>query len=311
MTKRELTDAAKSYLDTVSAGFDPVSGAELDGFSVGMSDRVKAAADTASRQLGGLLSKRMPDNRRPGTVDRLYDGIFVLESLSAGRNPEDGEPLPKSDPMSSLRMRRCFAFAAEQVDGVFDKLRGRSKASFRMPPELRSGIAISDEPLIVTGLAKNINAANPDPERVNGVQAQLINDYLESRGLLEARTAPGAVRLPTDAGRALGLYVEPRQNKDGNVYDAVLFPPDAQAYVLDNLDGIEALARSQRADREAARQAEAKAAGKQSAGPAKAKRGKSRGSLAEAELFPGGKPFEDSALEPLPKDPFGDGPDFE
>ena len=280
MKKSELVGAARRYLEAVAAGTDPVTGEALPEDSVGMSRKVREAAAGAAAQIGG---EGGASARAPGAVDETYDRLSVLEDLAAGREPGTGHAVGPDDPLGTGRMRRCFATAAEALDAVFDKMRGRSRASFRLPADVRDGVEISMEPVPVTSLTRSISDQNPDPDRVGCLSAQLLNDYLEREGYLAARTAPGAIRLPTAAGTKLGLTVEPRKNKDGETYDAVLFSPAAQMHVIGKLDAVADLAREQRFNRDRLA-AEAAKAAKKEAAVAKNRKRQSYGKQAEARL---------------------------
>lgn len=295
MKKSELVKAARGYLDAIAAGTDPVSGSVLPADSVGMQRNVRDAAAAASEQLGALAGGRLRKDGAPGRVDMLYDVISTLESLGAGRDPATGAILKDGDPMAALRVRRCMAFSAESVDEVFDKERGRSRASFRMPADIAAAIEPVDEPLLITGVVKLINAHNQDPERTNGAQAQTINDWLERDGILAPRTAPGAVRMPTDKGLAMGITVEPRQNKDGQTYDGVVFPQEAQRYIFRHLPEISAFAREARLEADKARDAKERAA-KREAAIARSKK-RSYGKQAEDRLGKQAEGASDASAE--------------
>lgn len=280
MKKSDLVRSAKDYLSAVNAGLDPVSGDALPSASIGMDRDVREIAGFAANQLGYVLANKMGSGSKPGYVDRLYDSISVLEDLGAGREPGSGNIIGKDDPMGSLRMRRCMSFAADTMGEIFDKARGKGRASFRLPGDLASKIEAVDEELLVTSIVKRVNERNPDPERVSGVQAQTVNDWLEKQGLLGERPAPGEIRRPTAEGAALGLVVKPMKNKDGETYDGVLFPKQAQQFVYDHLGEIAELSREKRYANEAAREQKSKEERKAAA----VKRNMKYGKKAEAAL---------------------------
>lgn len=301
MKKSDLVKAAKDYLDSVSLGLDPVSKDALPPDSVGMDRRVRDAAAFASVQLGYLLANKAGQNRKPGAVDALYDNLTVLESLGAGRDPVSGDAVAQDDPMGSSRVRRCMSFASETMGGIFDKARGRKKASFRLPSDVAATLEAGDGPMMASGIAKIINDRIPDPDRVNGVQAQTINDWLEQDGVLSPRAAKGAVRMPSDKGVAMGITVEDRVNGDGEPYRGVVYPPDAQRYVLAHVDDIARMARDQRLESEKAKAREEASARKEAA--IRRQKGRSYGKQAEAVL---GSVAEDAAPERDPSlDPWG------
>lgn len=302
MKKSDMVRAAKEYLDAVHLGLDPVSRDALPADSVGMDRSVREAAGFASAQLGGLLANKSGQNKRPGAVDALYDNLVVLEALGAGRDPSTGAAFAADDPMGSGRARRGMAFAAETLDGIFDKARGRRKASFRLPADIADGLVPGDEPLMVTGIVKMINGNLPDPDRVNGLQAQQLNDWLEKDGVLGPKAEPGQARMPTDKGLAMGITVEDRTNGDGEPYKGVTYPPQAQAHILAHLGEISDMVREQRLEAEKAKEQEARAAKREAAIAKQKAKGKSYGKQAEdafgdvAETA--GEPAKDPSLDP-------------
>ena len=66
-----------------------------------------------------------------------------------------------------------------------------------------------------------------------------ITDWLLQRGFLEMNTWGDGTpfRGPTALGRSIGLSVEERSGKRGP-YQVTLYHPDAQHFILDNLDDI-------------------------------------------------------------------------
>ena len=67
----------------------------------------------------------------------------------------------------------------------------------------------------------------------------VVTNWLLEKGFLYKQDGPDGKpnRIPTEAGRRLGIYTEERQGQYGT-FLAVFYMPQAQQFLLDNLPGI-------------------------------------------------------------------------
>ena len=102
-----------------------------------------------------------------------------------------------------------------------------------LTPEWHSGAAVSEEPVNLTNMVKQINSCLPQelPCKLNALR---LSTWLVKNGLMEAVVIRGKVkRQPTAAGKGIGIQ-STLWRKNGTI----LWLASAQRFVWDNLAGI-------------------------------------------------------------------------
>lgn len=95
---------------------------------------------------------------------------------------------------------------------------------------------ISEMPLSISQIASAISTLNPQSK--TGLKAGDLADWLMHLGLLRTVEHGGKnYKLPTDAGKQLGILVEARHGLNGDYYIA-LYNTDAQRFIIDNIHGL-------------------------------------------------------------------------
>lgn len=86
---------------------------------------------------------------------------------------------------------------------------------------------------------------------MKSLRSGVITRWLLGIGALEQVQLPSGktTRLPTPQGRGLGLITQEFQGEN-SVYSVVLYKPEAQQFIFDNLDAIEQLNREKGGSRE-------------------------------------------------------------
>lgn len=182
-----------------------------------------------------------------GFVDKLAEGI----------NPIDGTPIAEGDLLNNVRISRCMYYVSDILRRVIENggLEGkkpakRGRAPFALDDSVRRELTPADEPLRISQVTSLINE-RVDPETMKSLRSGVITRWLLGIGALEQVQLPSGktTRLPTPQGRGLGLITQEFRGEN-SVYSVVLYKPEAQQFIFDNLDAIEQLNREKNGSRE-------------------------------------------------------------
>ena len=99
-------------------------------------------------------------------------------------------------------------------------------------------IALSDTAIAVSELCRLITVAVGDESR-GKLSAAKVAAWLVNKEFLKVITSADGKnkKMPTDAGRELGITVDHRTSVHGD-YDVNLYDRQAQQFIVDNLTGI-------------------------------------------------------------------------
>lgn len=179
-----------------------------------------------------------------GFVDKLAEGI----------NPIDGTPIAEGDLLNNVRISRCMYYVSDILRRVIEnggteskKPARRGRAPFALDSSARRELTPADEPLRISQVTSLINE-RVDPETMKSLRSGVITRWLLGIGALEQVQLPSGktIRLPTPQGRGLGLITQEFQGEN-SVYSVVLYKPEAQQFIFDNIDAIEQLNREKAA----------------------------------------------------------------
>lgn len=182
-----------------------------------------------------------------GFVDKLAEWI----------NPIDGTPIAEGDLLNNVRISRCMYYVSDILRRVIEnggiegkKPAKRGRAPFALSDSARRGLIPADEPLRISQVTSLINE-KVDPETMKSLRSGVITRWLLGIGALEEVQLPSGktTRLPTPQGRGLGLITQEFRGEN-SVYSVVLYKPEAQQFIFDNIDAIEQLNREKSGGRE-------------------------------------------------------------
>ena len=182
-----------------------------------------------------------------GFVDKLAEGI----------NPIDGTPIAEGDLLNNVRISRCMYYVSDILRRVIEnggtdgkKPARRGRAPFALDDSARRELTPADEPLRISQVTSLINE-RVDPETMKNLRSGVITRWLLGIGALEQVQLPSGkeTKLPTPQGRSLGLITQEFQGEN-SVYSVVLYKPEAQQFIFDNIDAIEQLNREKGGSRE-------------------------------------------------------------
>ena len=178
-----------------------------------------------------------------------YTKNFV-DKLAEGINPIDGTPIAEGDLLNNVRISRCMYYVSDILRRVIEnggtdgkKPARRGRAPFALDDSARRELTPADEPLRISQVTSLINE-RVDPETMKNLRSGVITRWLLGIGALEQVQLPSGkeAKIPTPQGRSLGLITQEFRGEN-SVYSVVLYKPEAQQFIFDNLDAIEQLNR--------------------------------------------------------------------
>ena len=175
----------------------------------------------------------------PTEEEALKRAVTYLESLASGFDPLSGSRVSPYDIVMNPRISRCLDFCAKQLSELLDSnSRGRFRTSkprkpqFSVGEENRSALKPSDDPLPATNFMRMLN------DQTGGEKAPIpyrkFVEWMSSIGMLEPNE--DGKFIPTEQGTAIGISVDHRVRATGEEYDILLYSPEAQQFVIDNID---------------------------------------------------------------------------
>lgn len=176
----------------------------------------------------------------------ITKAIAYLNALSSGVNPYTGTK-PTPEDFDDERLKRLFRFVAgvlseqgkEMKKGVVMGANADPRPYFDAEKISPEKIEISETPIGVNTLARNI-CASFDPMEMQGISGATIADWLASKGYLKIENSGGKKRKVLGwKCSELGLTeIEGVHNESGEKYVKILYPPQAQRFVIENLKAI-------------------------------------------------------------------------
>lgn len=176
----------------------------------------------------------------------ITKAIAYLNTLASGVNPYTGEK-PTPDDFDDERLKRLFRFVAGALSeqgrdtkkGVATGANADPRPYFDAEKVRPEKIEISETPIGVNTLARNI-CASFDPMEMQGISGATIADWLASKGYLKIENSGGKKRKVLGwKCSELGLTeIEGVHNESGEKYVKILYPPQAQRFVIENLKAI-------------------------------------------------------------------------
>ena len=167
-----------------------------------------------------------------------------IDKLANGINPIDGTEIPEDNILNNARIVRGLFFVSEVL---------RDEISSSYPPEqeykplpaipvfteeMREQLKPYEAGSFGTSITELINSQIPDG--FVKLKKTTLNRWLLREGFLEKREAEngrGWKKFPTAAGEELGLSNQECFGSHGR-YLALLFSPEAQQFIFDNVEAL-------------------------------------------------------------------------
>ena len=177
-------------------------------------------------------------------LETIQRAKMYIDNLANGINPLNGQHLPEEDIVNNVRISRCLFYVSNvlqqviQSSGIVGKQTKPKKQPFNLDVADRLKFEISETAIPVSEITKRINSLI-DAETMMLLKYQSITGWLLNAGFLTARPDyDGKMKkYPTEAGNRIGIQIEHRIGIRGG-YDVIVYSPQAQQFIVDNLDGI-------------------------------------------------------------------------
>ena len=177
-------------------------------------------------------------------IETLQRAQMYIRKLAEGIDPITGEAVPENDVVNNVRIARCFYYISDVLDKVIanggvEPKKKVKKCPFSITAGQLEKYEYSESPIPISEIAKRINSLI-DESVMKGVKTRALTEMLTEAGLLEKITLNNSsVKRPTAQGRAAGISTEERTSQYGK-YTAVLYDPDAQRLIVDNVASLSA-----------------------------------------------------------------------
>lgn len=184
-------------------------------------------------------------------LDKLIRAESYIRKMANGINPITDEVAADDDMVNNIRVTRCLYYVSDilrQVianNGVIEKRpRGSGKkVDFYMTDEQRAGFTVFDHPVYMKELVDEMNSVS-EANNCKKFASKWVTEYFVSIGMLIVDEELGS-KYATEAGRNLGIISDRRQSPySPKEYWANLYSPEAQRFIIDNIDAIIEFAKS-------------------------------------------------------------------
>lgn len=203
MDERSTTERAKTYIDALARGIDPLTGHTLPEGDIVNNMRISRCLFYVSGILARVLEQGFPQ--------------------AGEAAPAESAPLAEETPH------------AEETPLAGDAPRRRAKkAAFFLTDSQRSTLAACEDSLFARDIAAQLSRF-ADENKTRGFAAAWISAWLTAEGFME-QTEQG--KRATELGAELGIETLQREHADGTPYLVNKYNTQAQQFILDNFDVI-------------------------------------------------------------------------
>lgn len=168
-----------------------------------------------------------------------------LRALAEGRHPVTGEELPLTGAFADAAVLRTLTQASHCLRDLLEQTEDASRqmpekrrtGKFRITPYQQAGLLPLPKGAGITSFTEAIMAQmGKDCGRLS---TTAITKGLEERGFLMTQTQEDGRKrkVPTQKGEELGISLQERWGRRGP-YEAVLYSPQAQLYILEHLGDL-------------------------------------------------------------------------
>ena len=181
-------------------------------------------------------------------LETIKRAKLYMEKLANGIDPITDKEAPEDDIINNVRLSRCFFYVSGLLQRMIDTENDRrekgetgERVPFCLSPERRKMFVPEERPISLTRVTQRINRL-VDLKTMQELKVLQVAEFLLQTGLLEIQKSPGGSRhkRPTDLGRQIGIITELHFGDNGE-HNVVVYTPEAQRFIVDNLDAILAI----------------------------------------------------------------------
>lgn len=174
-------------------------------------------------------------------LDILKHAQEYIEKMSKGINPLSDEPVQDGDVIKQENISRCLSYVSEYLADEIEMLsfepyvpKHSGRKPFEISDEKRQLLVPFKRDAYLKEFVKYIKSVADDSEHYQ-FQAKWINDYFLHIGFL---TMKGKFKVATKEGEQLGITSHLKVNDRIGEYYANKYTPNAQQFIIDNIDSI-------------------------------------------------------------------------
>ena len=168
---------------------------------------------------------------------------LYADAMSQGINPLTGEYVSKSDSLSQDKLQSCMQYISDMLSDRIRQMERKpkvKKAHFSITPSQKSMVKLSDEPIGVNDIAKNINAVI-DTEVMRSVSGVKIAEWMVKQGYLDIiqKEDNKTQKVINARSAAFGITERDAVNiETGEIYKKPVYNKSAQKYIIDHIEEI-------------------------------------------------------------------------
>lgn len=176
-------------------------------------------------------------------LETIARAQMYLEKLANGINPLTNTEAAENDIINNVRISRCLFYTSGILKQIVDnkgkfKVDMPDRVEFDITPDQLTKFEFSENPIPVSEITKRLNSLVNTLE-VKDLRYGAITNWLADIGMLSNIIVNNKTkRIPTDAGKQIGIIVEERISKQGFTYEAVYYNLNAQHFIIDNIGAI-------------------------------------------------------------------------
>lgn len=176
-------------------------------------------------------------------IEKLQRARMYLQKLANGIDPITDNSTESDSVLNNVRLSRCFFYVVEVLDSVIanDGEVGKKKtktAPFFITDEQKAKILPIANSVNVSLIADRINDLTAE-NNCRKFQAKWITEWLLAEAYLDIEVdVKGQNRkVVNEKGNGIGISITNRESKYGT-YTVNIYDPNAQKFVVNNLDKI-------------------------------------------------------------------------
>lgn len=178
-----------------------------------------------------------------GEIDlkKLDVSIEYIKRMAEGKNPINNESLDNDSVLNNPNVIRCFYFIEDvlkQVKAADGKIAAKKRKKVFPIEHLKEYSYRKD--LSISHFIEQINEGL-DEAQYKKLSYPKVTSWLKAMGYLdvfEDKEWNEKKSIPSEKGRAIGIYTEERESSLGRKYLAVIYNRNAQQFIIDNMENI-------------------------------------------------------------------------
>lgn len=181
-------------------------------------------------------------------LEKMERAQLYLKKMTEGINPITDEYADENDTINNVRVSRCLFYISEILQKVIDNggevVRVepiRRHGDFFITDEQRARLSALGRPVTSKVITDRINEIT-DENGCKKFAARWVSEYFVSIGLLIQMEG---IKVVSESGKDFGISTEEKVTQYGKPYTAIMYSPDAQQFIIDNIDAIIDFARSE------------------------------------------------------------------